>query len=63
MVGVCCNIFGNIMPDKFIPDFTWGNQRYEIDKVIIDVSNWKQMKKQQITDTEKSLLIQLYKNQ
>ncbi len=63
MVGVCCNIFGSIMPDKYIPDFTWGNERYDIDKVLIDVSNWKQMKKQNITETEKSLLIQLYKNQ
>jgi UDP-N-acetylglucosamine diphosphorylase/glucosamine-1-phosphate N-acetyltransferase len=63
MVGVCCNIFGSIMPDKFIPDFTWGNKRYDIDKALIDVSNWKQMKKQNITETEKSLLIQLYKNQ
>jgi UDP-N-acetylglucosamine diphosphorylase/glucosamine-1-phosphate N-acetyltransferase len=63
MVGVCCNIFGSIMPDKFIPDFTWGNERYDIDKALIDVSNWKQMKKQNITETEKSLLIQLYKNQ
>ena len=63
MVGVCCNIFGSIMPDKFIPDFTWGNERYDIDKALNDVSNWKQMKKQQITETEKSLLIQLYKTQ
>jgi len=63
MVGVCCNIFGSIMPNKFIPDFTWGNERYDIDKALIDVSNWKQMKKQQITETEKSLLIQLYKKQ
>ena len=62
MVGVCCNIFGCIMPDKFIPDFTWGNERYDIDKAIIDVSNWKQMKKQNITETEKSLLTQLYNN-
>ncbi len=61
MVGVCCNIFGSIMPDKFIPDFTWGNERYDIEKAIIDVSNWKQMKKQNITEKEKSLLIQLYK--
>lgn len=63
MVGVCCNIFGSIMPDKYIPDFTWGNEKYDIDKAIKDVSNWKQMKKQNITETEKSLLIQLYKKQ
>jgi hypothetical protein len=51
------------MPNKFIPDFTWGNERYNIDKALIDVSNWKQMKKQEITDTEKSLLLQLHKKQ
>ena len=63
MVGICCNIFGSIMPDKFIPDFTWGNERYDIEKALIDVSNWKQMKKQEITETEKSLLLQLHKKQ
>ena len=63
IVGVCCNIFGSIMPDKFIPDFTWGNERYDIEKALIDVSNWKQMKKQEITETEKSLLLQLHKKQ
>jgi NDP-sugar pyrophosphorylase family protein len=39
MVGVCCNIFGSIMPNKFIPDFTWGNERYDIDKALINISN------------------------
>jgi UDP-N-acetylglucosamine diphosphorylase/glucosamine-1-phosphate N-acetyltransferase len=62
MVGVCCNIFGKIMPDRFIPDFTWGNEKYDIDKAIKDVSNWKQMKKQNITETEISTLTQLYNN-
>lgn len=38
VVGVCCNIFGNGFPSKFIPSFTWGgindNQPYQLDKAI-----------------------------
>ncbi|MEI2747271.1 MAG: hypothetical protein V9E88_00745 [Ferruginibacter sp.] len=34
VAGVCCNIFGEIMTETHIPNFTWGRQRYELDKAI-----------------------------
>lgn len=55
MVGVCCNIFGAGIPPKYIPSFTWGNNkntRYEWDKALRDIDNWKKLKGQSITDRE-----------
>jgi UDP-N-acetylglucosamine diphosphorylase/glucosamine-1-phosphate N-acetyltransferase len=55
MAGVCCNIFGAGIPAKYIPSFTWGdnkNTRYEWDKAIRDIDNWKKLKGQSITDRE-----------
>jgi UDP-N-acetylglucosamine diphosphorylase/glucosamine-1-phosphate N-acetyltransferase len=53
-VGVCCNIFGGGIPPKYVPDFSWGqgNGRYEWDKVLRDIANWKKMKNRSFTDKE-----------
>jgi len=56
VVGVSCNIFGNEMPPKFVPNFTWGNEIYNIDKAIIDIQKWKQSKQQDITQQEIEIL-------
>ncbi len=60
VVGVCCNIFGSDMPEKYIPDFSWGKERYDFEKALKDISNWKHMKGKELTDTEKKLLYELY---
>ncbi len=55
VVGICSNIFGDGMPDKHVPNFRWGNKalsRYEFEKAIADISNWKKFKNQQLTDDE-----------
>lgn len=55
VVGVCCNVFGAGIPPKYIPAFSWGHSktvRYEWDKVIPDIDNWKKLKGQSITDRE-----------
>ena len=47
VVGVCCNVFGEGLSPKFIPDFTWGTNglsRYELEKGLIDVMNWMKLK-------------------
>ena len=47
VVGVCCNVFGEGLSPKFIPDFTWGTKglsRYELDKGLVDVMNWMKLK-------------------
>jgi UDP-N-acetylglucosamine diphosphorylase/glucosamine-1-phosphate N-acetyltransferase len=55
MVGVCCNIFGEGLPPKYVPDFSWGQDghtRYEWDKALRDIGNWKKLKNQILTDQE-----------
>jgi len=55
VVGVCANIFGEGMPPKFVPSFTWGNKGlslYEFEKALSDISNWKKLKNQSLTDNE-----------
>jgi len=54
VVGVCCNIFGNGLTPKHIRSFSWGfdESEYEFEKAIKDISNWKKLKKQSITDVE-----------
>ncbi|MEO6638258.1 MAG: putative sugar nucleotidyl transferase [Ginsengibacter sp.] len=60
VVGVCCNIFGNSFPSKYIEDFSWGNQSYIFEKAIQDISNWKKLKSEELTQDEIDSLKILY---
>ncbi|MEO7266275.1 MAG: putative sugar nucleotidyl transferase [Ferruginibacter sp.] len=60
VVGVCCNIFSERNPPVFIPNFTWGDEKYILEKAFRDIDNWKKMKGQAITEEEKNILQQLY---
>ncbi|MCS3796939.1 putative sugar nucleotidyl transferase [Niastella sp. OAS944] len=55
VVGICANVFGDGMPPKFIPNFTWGNKGlslYEFEKALKDIANWKKLKNQSLTEEE-----------
>lgn len=60
VVGVCCNIFGNDYPEKYVPNFTWGNEKYQLDKALRDIQNWKRMKSQSITEQEIKTINKIY---
>jgi UDP-N-acetylglucosamine diphosphorylase / glucose-1-phosphate thymidylyltransferase / UDP-N-acetylgalactosamine diphosphorylase / glucosamine-1-phosphate N-acetyltransferase / galactosamine-1-phosphate N-acetyltransferase len=60
VVGVCCNIFGQIMVPKFSENFTWGTEKYILDKAIQDIDNWKKMKSESINTKEIEMLKKLY---
>ncbi len=60
VVGLCCNIFGQFSPGKYVPDFSWGIERYNFEKALKDINNWKKMKGKEITEKENELLHQLY---
>lgn len=59
VVGICCNIFGD-NPQKFVPSFSWGHEKYLLDKALDDINNWKKLKGFEITEQEKNELIKLY---
>jgi UDP-N-acetylglucosamine diphosphorylase/glucosamine-1-phosphate N-acetyltransferase len=55
VTGISCNIFGEGAPPKYIPDFSWGQDglvRYEWDKALRDIANWKKMKGQVLRENE-----------
>ena len=63
VVGICANIFGEGIPPKFIPSFTWGNKGlslYEFEKALADITNWKKLKNQVLTEQEKVKLKHIF---
>lgn len=60
VVGVCCNIFGEIMPPKFTENFTWGTEKYIFDKALQDIENWMAFKNASLSTTAKEKLKELY---
>lgn len=59
VVGICCNIFG-LPPERFVPSFSWGTQRYLLDKALRDIGNWKKLKGFQLESEEENILKRLY---
>ena len=60
VVGVCCHIFGYDFPPKIVSNFTWGKERYFLEKVFVDINNWKKLKGSKLTVQETEILEQLY---
>lgn len=61
VVGISCNIFGASEPKRFYNNFTWGREKYDLDKAIEHISNWKDIKGEQVTEGEIKLIKELYK--
>lgn len=59
-VGICSNIFGAGFPSKYIPDFSWGKDKYLLEKVFKDIDNWKKLKGKKLEEKEKQKLEILY---
>lgn len=65
VIGVCANVFGNGLTPKYVPSFAWGNdglERYEIEKALQDIQNWKKLKQQTLTEGERTILNHIYKS-
>ncbi len=63
VVGVCCNVFSTGFPPKHIPSFTWGNEKYELEKAIADIGRWMKMKGKELGEKEKEMIQYINKNQ
>jgi UDP-N-acetylglucosamine diphosphorylase/glucosamine-1-phosphate N-acetyltransferase len=63
VIGVSCNVFGNGLTPKYIPSFSWGAdglERYQFDKAIADIENWKLLKNGSLTGNEKTILKHIF---
>lgn len=65
VVGICANVFGEGMPPKYVPSFSWGNKglsTYELEKALADIENWKKFKHQSLTNEEINRLKHIFEN-
>lgn len=59
--GISCNVFGTGLLPKKLNDFTWGTEaKYNFEKALNDIDNWKKMKGQNLNETEIKVLQSLY---
>ncbi len=65
VVGACCNVFGAGLTPKYLSSFSWGNDgidRYQFDKAITDIENWKKLKEKKLSKNEKSILKYIFEH-
>jgi UDP-N-acetylglucosamine diphosphorylase/glucosamine-1-phosphate N-acetyltransferase len=65
VVGVSCNVFGSGLTPKYLSSFSWGNDgfdRYQFEKAIADIENWKEMKGKKLSKNEKSILKYIFEH-
>lgn len=63
VIGVSCNVFGNGLTPKYIPSFSWGSEgikRYELDRALEHIENWKKLKQQTLTTAESVILKHIF---
>ena len=63
VTGACANIFGAGLTPNYIPSFAWGMEgveRYDFEKALRDISNWKKLKHQLLTEKEIHELERIY---
>lgn len=59
ITGISCNIFGEGLSPKYIPDYSWGfsnENKYHFEKACKAIDNWKRLKNQSLTEAEKNIL-------
>jgi UDP-N-acetylglucosamine diphosphorylase / glucose-1-phosphate thymidylyltransferase / UDP-N-acetylgalactosamine diphosphorylase / glucosamine-1-phosphate N-acetyltransferase / galactosamine-1-phosphate N-acetyltransferase len=65
VMGVCANVFGAGLTPKYIPSFAWGSDgvnRYDFEKALLDIEDWKKMKGRSLEENEKKILKHIYEN-
>jgi UDP-N-acetylglucosamine diphosphorylase / glucose-1-phosphate thymidylyltransferase / UDP-N-acetylgalactosamine diphosphorylase / glucosamine-1-phosphate N-acetyltransferase / galactosamine-1-phosphate N-acetyltransferase len=63
IIGVSSNVFGNGLTPKYIPSFSWGYdgvERYEFERAIEGIKNWKGLKKETLTESEEFILKHIF---
>jgi len=65
VIGACCNIIGSGLTPKYLPSFSWGNDgidRYDFEKAIFDIQNWKKLKGKKLSANEKTILKYIFEH-
>ncbi len=65
VVGSCCNVVGSGLTPKNLPSFSWGNDgidRYDFEKAISDIQNWKKLKGKKLSANEKTILKYIFEH-
>lgn len=63
VVGVCANVFDAGFPDKFIPDFAWGNKdTFTLDKAYEVAQRVMERRAIPLIETDKNILKYIYDN-
>ena len=65
VIGACCNVLGAGLTPKYLPSFSWGNDgidRYEFEKAVTDIENWKKLKGKKLSKNEKSILKYIFEH-
>ena len=61
--GICSNILTAGLSPKFVADFIWNihtGEKYLLEKALLDIENWMQMKQQTLTNNDKQILEYIY---
>ncbi len=58
VIGVSCNVFGAGLLPTIISNFSWGvsGTKYEFNKALVDIDNWKKLKGHSLREEETSVL-------
>ncbi len=62
-IGVGCNVFGAHLTPKYIKNFNWGyekNKKYDLEQIMIDIANWKQLKNIPFSIEQKKVIEFIY---
>ncbi len=64
VIGMGCNVFGKGLLPTILPNFSWGVEgvRYDFNKAVTDIDNWKKMKQHALGEAETSLLAFIFDN-
>jgi len=63
--GVCCNVFGEYLLPKRLPNFCWGiveKSNYELPKALRDISNWKNLKGHSLSSAEENMIAYIFEH-
>ncbi len=64
VIGVSCNVFGAGLLPTIIANFSWGvnGVRYEFEKLLEAIENWKGLKQEKLTTEQKSVLQYIFEH-